>query len=574
MIGGEHDVIDTLRRFTQEADANPSMLDGSAPSPEQLAQQQAPQGSGASPQPIDFVGQPGQAPINLASAQPAPQSAMPQPQPEEQSIAAKDYRYQPQTNLSPESAFNAYQQNAANAQSGLNQAANDKKAALAQQSEVKQAQNDIEAAALPDIGKTDEDYYKARLAIDDLHSKFTHDAIAQGQQDVSKLEQLYQKDPHDFWGNSSAVQKIGAVIGMIGAGVSQQNVSEYFQNIVNNSVQESNRKQRVVQQLARLRGQQNDLEQAGYKSDIGAIETRKAAAYKIIGNQIQQRLALTNNPMEQAKLKESLANVDAEAAKHFDDGAQKKVEAGLQAAQLKIAQQRLALEQTELAMKANPEAKDPNEYRALGAFEGRGIQKQVYKEAADKISSSESVVDSIDRARTLLSNPSVQSAYGLRQVNSQILAELRKLQGTGANLSEREVKNIDALTPAWQDVIAGKLGVNDFNKMLTNAQRLVADSALTYTRNVGAPENKLRESSPLYRIRRGEEDEQQAEQTDRAQLGKILGENKSAAARQLKVEAYAKKHPESQLALQILQKMRGSTTGQLTPDEAVARYGP
>lgn len=510
----EHPGISLIRKYVDETQTDP---DAQQPAPQPQAPDAPPQG----PQAMDFAGQQGVAP---APEPPAPQPA-PQAPPEPEVSAPMQH---PQLNrLSAPHIASNYHADLDQANDTYNQGVAQLENSARQTTAINMQNNDITAQALPIMAEMDRQYQGVRNGIDEHLMNVTQQSVADMDVMRNQQEQLLNENPHNWWGNASTVNKIGAVIGMIGAGLHGDNATEYLQKLVDNSVAENMRKQHALQRLGYMNRERTNTEEDIARNQYAQLDARKAAGYSYIENQVKQRLAMSKNPQEIANLTKTLGEIKIKKAEHEEKGAHEIQSHDLNALKTQLEVEKQQFDQGQTALKASEEKqpKDPNTYLTLNAFKGRGIQQPVYKEAADKISASESVVASIDKARKLLSSPSVESAYGLKQVNAQILSELRKLQGTGANLSPEEVKNIEALTPAWGDVVRGSLSLVDFNKRLTAAQRLVSDSALTYARNVGAPENELSESSPLYNVRKGEQDEDaqgQKEIDDKQRASDIL----------------------------------------------------
>ena len=298
----EHPALSLIRKYVDEGAYDPTAQQG-APQP-QAPQDASPQGQQA----LDFAGQQGD--MGEQQAQEAPQEQQPAPM-----------QHPQMTQLSPGAITQNYHQDVDQAQQQYNQGVGQQVQAEGEKTAGNMANNDAAAAALPQFAEIDRQYAAARQGIDEHVANSAQQSVVAMQGDISKQEQLLNENPHNWWGNAGTVNKIGAVIGMIGAGLHGDNASEYFNKIVNHSVAENERKQGLLQQIGRSRDRLANAQDKIADNQAANLEARKAAGYGFIKNQLAQRLAMTKNPQEMANYHAAIGKLTQQAAEYTMKGA-------------------------------------------------------------------------------------------------------------------------------------------------------------------------------------------------------------------------------------------------------------
>ncbi len=330
-------------------------------------------------------------------------------------------------------------------------------------------------------------------AIDHANNFLTNlqqQTLAQTDEDIRQEEALAKKNPSDWYGNHTTLQAIGAIIGIIGAGMSGQDTMAYVDRLINKDIAEHNRKGESLRKIQALHGKRYTQGLNIYKNASEGIETRYLTSLKLIKTQMEAKRNQSSNLRIQANYDKAIADLDTKYADGLAKLNNQKITTRIHEEQNAIDIARLGLERERLNQAKEKQEKGPedssvpfNITRAIDPNGPRGVPKNLSIPVKKTVDTAVNALNSTAAIRK-----TIEAFRGDREgllhalktsepFRMQLYAASRAISGAGANLTGKEEAQVDGMAIVLKDLATGELGGVDELEKLGAIEEMISNSA-------------------------------------------------------------------------------------------------
>lgn len=389
-------------------------------------------------------------------------------------------------------------------------------------------------------------------------------SLAESEASVEERRQFYRDNPTNFWGSRTDGQKVAAVIGMIGAGMSGESSSKYIDSLINRTVQEQMRGEERLDKLGAMeQGLAKQRMQLGTHLGARLMES-KAVAYEMFGEELKAAQNMYKSSSIKASLGSAQADAQMKAEQLRQSGVQERLKtmiaAGAQAVQMRGQNMKLMAAQQRLAQKKGAQMVQVKEW-AGGGIPVQGVNSEKMVETHN---SRMNVLGGLEHMEQVFQQggASPNTEMQRKKWEALLTPEIRKIVGTGATLTVEENKNVKALEASWEDFLADKIGLAELHDQLKIVRQGIASQDeqdwTTVSNGESNPAQGPAPGTPLYRALKERDEDNAKSQADAEEVQAVINDaSMSDAAKGMKLFVLSKRNP---LAKRIYDETHGGSS--------------
>ena len=323
-------------------------------------------------------------------------------------------------------------------------------------------------------------------------------------QDIDNHKKLYALDPTAWWANHGTSSKIGAILSMVGAGLSGRDPSQILDKMISQDTAELSRREGMLDRLGASQQAVSKLKMQGSREKLTNLQARHIAALGIVDQQLEARIASTgdlraksNYEALRGQLKERMAKLES------GEIATRTQEANM------AGSRRLAYDSLGVNARLKEEGIAAKEAAAghtggaapLPGFEGPGTFKGILGKVTPYLAARQDGIEGLQRVRNILGDNKKgwqNNAVDLQKIQvleANLHPIFRLTTGSGANITGPEIENINKLKGDWAGYLLGKVTGLELSQQLKITQQMLAHSAVNFV-NEATPDGKVNVAAP------------------------------------------------------------------------------